>query len=125
MKAGLKEINDLEGIWGSLILNNQGGVIINACPPGLSGAALSNISNHLIELLSSAGSSLAGLSEIVLHYQQRRLFLLDLEQAVLVVFCTPTADIPLLRMTANVVVTNWQSDPKVQKQFQGHFVERL
>jgi predicted regulator of Ras-like GTPase activity (Roadblock/LC7/MglB family) len=125
MKTGLQEINSLVGIWGSLIIDNQGTVIVNAAPSGLNQAALASITNHAVELFSSAGDSLPDLTEAVFHYSQKKLFMLDLKQAILIVICTPSADISLLRMTANVVVTNWGADPKVQKQLQKHYVERL
>lgn len=124
MKTGLQEINELVGIWGSLIINNQGEIILNMSPPGLT-VTLENITNHVVDLLTSAEKSLPGVSEVVLHYAQRKLFVLDLEQVILVVICTPSVDISLLRMTANVVVTNWQTDPKIQKQLKRKFVERL
>lgn len=124
MKTGLQEINELVGIWGSLIINNQGEIILNMSPPGLT-VTLENITNHVVDLLTSAEKSLPGVSEVVLHYAQRKLFVLDLEQVILVVICTPSVDISLLRMTANVVVTNWQTDPKIQKQLKRRFVERL
>ncbi len=125
MKSGLQEINEQTGIWGSLIINNQGEIIVNAVPQGLNSAALVNITNHVVDLLSSAGASLTGLMEAVIYYSQKKLFVLDLEQAIMVIICTPSVDISLLRMTANVIVTNWQGDPKVQKQLKKHFVERL
>ena len=124
MKTGLQEINELVGIWGSLIINNQGEIILNISPPGLT-VALGNITNHVVDLLTSAEKSLPGVSEAVLYYEERKLFILDLEKVILVVICTPSVDISLLRMTANVVVTNWQTDPKIQKQLNKKFVERL
>jgi hypothetical protein len=62
---------------------------------------------------------------VVLHFAQRKLFVLDLEKVILVVICTPSVDISLLRMTANVVVTNWKTNPKIKKQLKKRFVERL
>lgn len=124
MKAGLQEINGLVGIWGSLIINNQGKILLNASPPGLT-VVFGNISNHVVDLLTSAEKSLSGVTEVVFHYEQRKVFILDLEQVILVVICTPSVDISLLRMTANVVVTNWKTDPKIQKQLKKGFVERL
>ena len=125
MKSGLMEINAVIGVWGSLIINNQADIVVNTCPPDLNGAALSNINSHVVDLLTSAGESLSGLTEAVVHYSQKKIFVLDLEQLILVVICTPSVDISLLRMTANVVLTNWQADPKIQKQFKSNFVERL
>ena len=90
IKGGLQEINDLVGVWGSLLINNQGKVIEKLTPPGLNNASLNNITNHVVELLNSAENHLTGLNEAVFHYSQRILFVLDLEQAILVVICTPS-----------------------------------
>jgi predicted regulator of Ras-like GTPase activity (Roadblock/LC7/MglB family) len=124
MNDGLKEINQLTGVWGSLVSNNQGGMIASAAPSGLNKPTLENITRHAIELLSAAGAVMDDLTEGVFHYAQKKLFIMDLEQAVLVVICTPSVDISLLRMTVNVVLAGWSSDSKVQKQFKEHFVER-
>ena len=124
MKQGLREINELVGTWGSLIINNQGNIIDIVIPPGLNKAALANITNHIVDLLLSAGEKVPGLTEALYHFTDRKIFILDLEQVILVVICTPSIDISLLRMTVNVVVTNWKTDPKVQQQFQDLYVER-
>jgi predicted regulator of Ras-like GTPase activity (Roadblock/LC7/MglB family) len=125
IKAGLQEFNDLVGVWGSLVINNQGEVIEKLTPPGINTAALNNITNHVIELLNSAGGHLPGLKEAVFHYSQRILFILDLGKAILIVISTPSVDISLLRMTSNVVLTNWETDTKAQKQFKANYVDRL
>ena len=125
MNSGLQEINDLAGVLGSLICKNNGEVIDSQVPPGLNQSAITNINQHVIELLVSAGRSLEGPKEAVFHYSQRKLFILDLEKTILVIICTPSVDISLLRMTANVVINNWDNDPKIQKLLKKHFVERL
>jgi hypothetical protein len=51
---------------------------------------------------------------MVFYYSQKKLFVLDLGKAILAVVCTPSVDLSLLRMTANVVRTEWDDDPKVQ-----------
>jgi len=125
MKAGLQEINEQVGIWGSLVINNQGDIITNQTPPGLNKASLENISNHALSTLSSAGESITDLTEAVFHFSSKKVYLLDLEKAILMVICTPSADISLLRMTTNVVVTSWGADQKVQKQLKDNHVERV
>ncbi len=124
MKEGLREINDLVGTWGSLICDNQGGIIESAVPPALDQASQENINRHILDLFKTAGSAVEGMVEGVLHYEQRKIFVMDLKKAFLVVFCTPSADISLLRMTVNLVLANWEDDPQVQKTFQAHLVER-
>ena len=124
MKDGLREINELVGIWGSLVCDNQGNVIQAETPPGLNKASQENINRHILDLLISSRDSVEGLSEAVLYYEERKVFVQDLEKALLVVFCTPSVDISLLRMTVNLVLANWEDDPKVQKIFQDNLVER-
>jgi len=77
-----------------------------------------------VEMMYGASESVQGLSEAVLHYSDRKLFVVDLEKAFLFVICTPSIDISLLRMTVNVVRANWDADTGIQKQLQESFVER-
>ena len=125
MKAGLQEINETVGVWGSLLCSNQGEIIESVSPPGLNKPTLENISRHVVELLSGAAKDLVGLEEVVLQFQDREVFAVDLQQAVLIVICTPSVDISLLRMSVNVVLARWESDSAVQKGFKNHFVERI
>jgi len=125
MNNGLKEINDLIGAWGSLICDYQGEIILSAVSPGMNKTSLEKISRQAVEMMSVAGESVQGLSEAVLHYSEKKLFILDLEKAILLVICTPSIDISLLRMTINVIRANWDGDAKVQKQLQKNFVERI
>jgi predicted regulator of Ras-like GTPase activity (Roadblock/LC7/MglB family) len=125
MKAGLQEINETAGVWGSLLCDNQGALIEQLTPPALNKPTLENISRHVIELFARVSEALPGLGEVIFHYQERKVFAVDLERAVLVVVCTPSVDISLLRMSVNVVIANWESDSRAQKQFEEHSVERL
>ena len=125
MNNGLREINELIGAWGGLICNNQGEIILSAVPPGMNKTSLEKISHQAVEMMSAAGQAVQGLSEAVLHYSEKKIFIVDLEKAILLVICTPSIDISLLRMTVNVVRANWEGDAKVQKQFQESFVERI
>ena len=125
MKEGLREINELVGTWGSLICNNQGEIIQGNTPPGLNKSALENINRNVISMFTSAGESIQEISEAVLHYSERKLFMLYLKKAFLIVICTPSVDISLLRMTVNVILSRWEGDPKVQKEFQNNFVDRI
>ena len=125
MKDGLREINELVGVWGSLICNNQGEIIQGETPPGLNKSALENINRNVISMFTAAGETMQNISEAVLHYSEKKLFVLDLEKAFLVVICTPSIDIPLLRMTVNIVLSRWESDRKIQKEFNNSLVERI
>lgn len=125
MKNGLLEIKELEGVWGSILCTKQGKSIENTPPPGFNTQTLENICYHAVELLASGEKSVTGLREAVIHYSERKIFVLDLEQAVLVVFCSPSVDISLLRMSINVVTTRWLSDIKIQKQLKKYASEQM
>jgi len=125
MKDGLREINELIGTWGSLVCNNQGEIIESITSPGMNKSTLENINRHVISMFSTAAESMQGTAEAVLHYSQKKLFVQDMEKAFLVVICTPSVDISLLRMTVNVVRTNWDGDDKVQKQLRNNLVQRI
>jgi predicted regulator of Ras-like GTPase activity (Roadblock/LC7/MglB family) len=125
MKNGLREINELNGVWGSFIANNRGEVLFSAAPPDLKEPILENISRHLLELIGFSGDQLKEHSETVFHYSKKKLFVVDLENAILAVVCTPSVDISLLRMTVNVVRAGWDENPKVQTLLKKNYVERL
>jgi predicted regulator of Ras-like GTPase activity (Roadblock/LC7/MglB family) len=125
MKDGLKEINDLSGVWGSFIADNRGEIMFSVTPPDLKEPLLEDISSQILELLVSSVEHLKELSEIVFHYAQKKLFVVDLEDAILAVVCTPSVDISLLRMSVNVVRTGWDDDPKVQTLLKKNSLERL
>lgn len=99
--------------------------MLNVSPPTLNKAVLENISRQVLDLLISSGDQIKDLGEMVFHYSQKKLFVLDLEKAILGVVCTPSVDISLLRMTANVVITGWENDQKVQAVLQDNYLERI
>ncbi len=125
MNQGLKEINELEGVWGSFICNNQAKILASALPPSLNKSNVENIARHVVEVISTGGETIQELQEVVIYFQQRRLFILDLQQALLVVIGAPSVDISLLRMTVNILTTSWESDANVQKQLIMNYEERL
>ena len=125
MNQCLKEINELEGVWGSFVCNNQAKVLASALPPSLNKSKVENIARHLVDLVSTGGETLQKLQEAVIYFQQKRLFLLDLQQAILVVICDPSVDVSLLRMTINILTTSWEADANVQKQLIMNYEERL
>jgi predicted regulator of Ras-like GTPase activity (Roadblock/LC7/MglB family) len=125
MKDGLKEINELNGVWGSFIANNRGEVLLSLTPPQLKEQVLEAVSSQVIELIVSAGEQVKDLSEMVFHFSQKKFLVIDLEKAILAVVCTPSVDLSLLRMTVNVVCTGWDEDPKVQTYLEKNNLERV
>lgn len=114
----------MNGVWGSFIANNQGEIMFSLTPPDLKEPLLEDISSHILDLMVSTSEHLKELSEIVFHYAQKKLFIVDLEDAILAVVCTPSVDISLLRMSVNVVRTGWDDDPEVQELLKKNSLER-
>lgn len=125
MKNGLNEINKSVGVWGSFLANNRGEVLLRAAPPQLKGSDLENIAQQVLELVNTPNDQLGEISEVVFHYSQRVILFVDLGKAILTVVCTPSVDLPLLRMTVNVVRNDWSEDDKVQRYLDKNFVERV
>jgi predicted regulator of Ras-like GTPase activity (Roadblock/LC7/MglB family) len=125
MKKSLREINEIIGVWGSLVCGNQGEIIEAVTPPGLTKLALENTIRQVISTFSKANQAVPDVSEVIHHFNDKKLFVMDLGKGFLVVICTPSVDISLLRMTANVILTAWKGDPKFQKIFDEHLVERI
>jgi predicted regulator of Ras-like GTPase activity (Roadblock/LC7/MglB family) len=124
MKSGLREINEIDGVWASLVCDNQGNMIEVNSPPALNESDLENIPSNVLDLMTTTSGQLEGLEEVVIHYQERTVFALDLTQAVLVVIGTPSVDVSLLRLSVNVVLARWMEDTSVQKLLKKRFVER-
>ena len=83
MKNGLREINELAGIWGSLVCDNQGNLILAETPPGLNKASQENINRHILDLFNTTGQSVDEISEVVLHFSERKVFAQDLEKGLI------------------------------------------
>jgi predicted regulator of Ras-like GTPase activity (Roadblock/LC7/MglB family) len=113
MKTGLQEINELSGVWGSLVCDNQGKIVASAPPPGFDDSKLEKTSLLCVETLSDGSEFIQDLGEMIFFYKQSYLFVLDLKKAVMVVFCTPGIDISLLRLTINVVKSRWEGEKKI------------
>ena len=121
----MKEINELNGVWGSFIANIRGEVLLSLTPPQLKEQVLEAVSSQVIELIGSSGDQVKELSEMVFHFSQKKFLVIDLEKAVLAVVCTPSVDLSLLRMTVNVIRTGWDEDPKVQTYLEKNNLERV
>jgi predicted regulator of Ras-like GTPase activity (Roadblock/LC7/MglB family) len=113
MNKGLQEINELSGVWGSLVCDNQGKIIASSPPPGFDEAKLEEVSILCVETLSDGSEFIQELGEVTFLYQQSHLFVLDLNGFVMIVFSAPSIDISLLRLTINVVTTRWEGENKL------------
>ena len=113
MEQGLQEINELKGVWGSIYCDNQGKIIASAPPPGYDKPKLEEISRLCVDTLSDGSEFIQNLGEMTFLYQRTHLFVLDLKKGVIIVICTPSIDISLLRMSINVVTSRWEGEKKI------------
>jgi len=125
MKNGLLEINEVNGVSGSILCSNDGVIFESAPPSDLNKETLANICAHVVDLLGVGQQSIAGVKEYVINYQEKKLFILDLEKVILVVISNSNVDVSLLRMGVNIVTMRWASDSTIQLGFKRYAKERV
>jgi predicted regulator of Ras-like GTPase activity (Roadblock/LC7/MglB family) len=113
MKQGLSEINEIKGVWGSMVCDNQGNILASAPPSGFDDPILEEISRICVETLSDGSEFIPELGELTFYYQKNHLFVLDLKRAAMIIFCTPGIDISLLRLSINLVTARWEEQKKI------------
>jgi predicted regulator of Ras-like GTPase activity (Roadblock/LC7/MglB family) len=124
MKKVLADINGVAGVRGSFICDNRGEVIANATPTGLDTVTLNGIGRHVTLTLAALETAGEAICDLDFTYEEARLVVRDLANAVLVVLCEPQVDIAMLRLTLNVAVAHCEDDGEIQSQFEARAAEK-
>jgi hypothetical protein len=117
MKEKLHEINSIKGVWGYFLCDNTGKILEKEMPIvfmkhlAVMGKEVTQVVG-LLETLSKRSENLD------LLFEDGRVMIRSLKNFTLVVFCDPNADIPMLRLKTNVVISEISGDPKVQELLQ-------
>jgi predicted regulator of Ras-like GTPase activity (Roadblock/LC7/MglB family) len=102
MEEILKSINDVVGVMGCFVCDNEGQVLACAIPGLFDDAILASIGRIMAQTLE--GLSMARrrkASEIDLVYTQGRFIAKNLGSICLFILCTRNINVPLLNLTAN------------------------
>lgn len=125
MEAGLKEIKALPNVFGCFLTSNRGRTIAADPPLELTEEELESIGAAVIQVLLGLETWGSPAGELDFNYQRSRVVVRDLDQAALVMICSPEVDPAMLRLTVNVVTRRWQDESRVQDQLQEFSDERM
>ncbi len=115
MEWGLQEIASVELVDGTFVCNSGGDVVASSVPPVLATAAMSHIGRALAQTFGAFEAAAAPIDKLDLAFDTWRLYCRDLGQGIVVVICEPECDIAYLRMTVDIVTTEWSYGGALQK----------
>lgn len=117
MQAGLSDIKAVPNVHGCFLVSNRGKTIEADPPLELTEEELESIGAAVIQVLLGLETWGSPAGELDFSYQRSRLVVRDLDQAALVMICSPEVDPALLRLTVNVVTKRWGKDAEAQERF--------
>ncbi|MGH2634208.1 MAG: hypothetical protein ACRDG3_12420 [Tepidiformaceae bacterium] len=124
MDKGLKELSLLPGVGGAFVCDNRGGVIVSSTPAALATATMNTIGREVAQAFTAAEKAGWPSTRVEFVYDTWRLLAEDLGGAVLFLVCEEEADMPIARMTVDVVAAAWRKDSGVKKQLARHWAAR-
>lgn len=124
METGLQQINGLGGVGGAFVCDNRGGVIASSSPAVLATVTMNTIGREVAQALGALETAKMPAGRMEFTYDNWRLLAMDMGEAVLFVVTEPGADMPIVRMTAEVVLAGWKKDSRAQKQIAKHRAAR-
>lgn len=124
MEEGLQEMMDLPGVEACVVYDNQARSMSKLGALRFNREQVAQIGDLVVGTLASLNAGDMRAEDVDLAYENLRVLIKDLEEAVLVVLCEPDVDISMLRMTINVTCSRWEEDPEIQRYLQRHAVER-
>lgn len=115
MERGLQEIASVDQVEGAFVCNSSGDVVVSSMPPVLATAAMSHIGKALSQVFGAFEAAGVPVDRLELSFDSWRLYARDLGQAVVIVVAEPYADLSMIRMTVDIVITTWNAGGQLQK----------
>jgi len=116
MEDGLRELGRLAGVGGAFVCDNAGAVIVSSTPPVLATGTMNTIGREVAQTFAAAERAGWESTRAEFAYDTWRLVAEDLGPTVLFVVCEEDVEMPLVRMTIDVVTAAWRKDSGVRKQ---------
>lgn len=124
MDKGLKELSLLPGVGGAFVCDNRGAVIVSSTPAVLATATMNAIGREVTQAFNAAEKAGWPSTRAEFVYDSWRLLAEDLGTAMLFLVCEAGADMPMARMSVDVVVASWRQDSGIKKQLARHWAAR-
>jgi len=110
----LKEISDIAGVEGILLVSDNGHIIENI-GTDLDQGALEQLSKRLMRIISAHSLDEKFVKEIELIWNNYRVLVMSAKTFTLIIFCGSIKALSLLRITVNVVIGHLLEDKKSMK----------
>lgn len=124
MEKGLEQVGVLAGVEGSFLCDNRGDVIVSSDPAVLATVTMNTIGREVARTFVALEAAEQGAERIDFVYDSWRLLARDIGDGVLFVVCQPDVDMAMVRMTVDVAIAGWRTNPNAQKRIQQHRAER-
>jgi hypothetical protein len=115
MERGLQQIANLPYVGGSFVCDNAGEVIVSSNPAPLATVTMNAIGREAAQAFTACDAAGRAAARLDLTYDTWRLLATDLGDAILFAVCDPQVDMPVLRMTVDIVTAGWKKDSSAQK----------
>jgi len=110
----LKEITDIAGVEGALLISDNGH-IIERIGLQLDQGIQEQIAKRIIRVISAHNLDEKSVKEIELIWHKYRILAMSAKMFTIIIFCGSTKALSLLRITVNVVVGHLLEDKKSMK----------
>ncbi len=124
MDRGLQQLGNLPRVGGSFVCSNHGDVIVSSTPPVLATVTMNAMGREVAQAFAALEAADEHPQRIDFTYDTWRLLATDIGDAILFVVCEPDVDMPVLRMTVDVISMAWKKDSAAQKQLSRHRAAR-
>ncbi|MCZ2108432.1 MAG: hypothetical protein LC118_02480 [Dehalococcoidia bacterium] len=124
MENGLQQIAELPRVGGAFVCDNRGDVIASSSPAVLATVTMNTIGREVGHALGALETAKVATNRIEFEFDTWRLLAVDMGEAALFVVMEPGADLPVVRMTTEVVLAGWKRDSRAQKQIARHRAAR-
>ncbi len=115
MEKGLQEIKAVSGVRGCWVCDNQGDVFASEKPNGMSQDTIEEINRQSLLALLAVERAQEAIEELDLSYKDSRMLIRDYQRFLLVIVASPEANVSLVRLSANVVASQWEQDGEIQE----------
>lgn len=119
----LKEITAIADVEGVLLASNTGEIIENSAIY-LDRSQLKQIASRVLKIMAAHDLDKRSVREVELIWEDYRILAMGAKSFVLIIFCTSTKTISLLRITMNVVIAHLLEDKKSIKQIKKYASEK-
>ncbi len=124
MENGLNEIQSVQGVQACFVADNVGKIYASAPGPGLDDRDLQDISRLCLEALVAVDQVEDQITELDFSTSAATVLVRDYNSYILVILCDPDVNTSLIRLSINVVSSQWQEDQNIQRRIENHQMVR-